>query len=136
MRAHPIVFKYLQLYQGIPGRIPLGKRVGFAGERIEPITQRPIEPFHMHGAGRRSHSAQRGADFDGQQMATTIAMFDGLGQLQVRRNNQSWTPALPRMKRVAIGVCQNRGITVPAITVPDECPMTGSLHRVLHGRFD
>ena len=51
MSSLEVVIEELQADQGIPGGIPFGERVRLAGEGIEPITQGPVEPFHMHRAG-------------------------------------------------------------------------------------
>ncbi len=47
MSSLEVVIEELQADQGIP----FGERVRLAGEAIEPITQGPVEPFHMHRAG-------------------------------------------------------------------------------------
>ena len=62
MRPMKVVIEQLQTDQGIPGGIAFGERVCFAGEGIEPITQGPVEPFHMHRARWLCPCSQRGAD--------------------------------------------------------------------------
>ncbi len=55
MSPMKIVIEELQAHECIPGGVPFGKGMGLAGERIEPIAQGPVEPFHMDGPGR-SHT--------------------------------------------------------------------------------
>src|SRR5258708_375309 len=62
MRPMEVVIKELQAHECIPGVIPFGERMGLASEGIEPIAQRPVEPFHMHGPGWLHMRPQCGAD--------------------------------------------------------------------------
>lgn len=50
MSPMEVVIEELQAHERIPGGIPFGEGVRFAGKGIEPITQGPVEPFDMHGA--------------------------------------------------------------------------------------
>lgn len=64
MSPMEIVIEDLQTNEGIPRRIPFGKGVGLAGQGIEPITQRSIEPFQVRGSGSFDAASHRGSDLD------------------------------------------------------------------------
>ncbi len=63
VRSMEVVIEQLQAHKCVEGGVPFGKRMGFAGERIEPITQGPIESFDMHRPGWLHPAPQGGADF-------------------------------------------------------------------------
>ncbi len=50
MSSMEVVIEELQAHERIPGGIPFGEGVRFAGEGIEPITQGAVESFDRHGA--------------------------------------------------------------------------------------
>ena len=58
MRTDPIVLKHLQEDQSIPGSVPFGKRMGFASQGIESITQAAIDPLNMNGPSLGDDFAQ------------------------------------------------------------------------------
>jgi hypothetical protein len=78
MSSLKIVIEELQANECIPGRVPFGKRMGLARERIEPIAQRTVEPFHMHRPGWSYAESQRGTDLHRQEVPMLITMLDGL----------------------------------------------------------
>jgi hypothetical protein len=78
MSSLKIVIEELQANECIPGRVPFGKRMGLARERIEPIAQRAARPFHMHSPGWSYAESQRGTDLHRQEVPMLITMLDGL----------------------------------------------------------
>jgi hypothetical protein len=78
-----IVIEDLQANECIPGGVPFGKRMGLTGERIEPIAQRAVEPFHLHGPGWSHPWSQHSTDLHRQEAPMLISMLDGLRQRHV-----------------------------------------------------
>jgi hypothetical protein len=127
-----VVIEHLQAHQRIPGRIAFGKRMGFAGERVEPIPQRPIEPFDMHRPGWLHARAQRSPDLHRQEAPMRIAMLDALCSGEPLWDHQAGTSPLARAHRLARGSLQDVWIAVPPVTEPAERPLVGPLHGGLH----
>jgi len=55
MRTYPVVFKELQMDQGIEGDITFGKGMRLASESIEPITESTVDPLNMDGSRLSDH---------------------------------------------------------------------------------
>src|SRR5205807_2305874 len=73
MGAMKVVIEQLQADEGIEGGIAFGKGVRFAGERIEPVAQSPVESFDMHGARWLDQHPQRGTGLHPEQVSVLIA---------------------------------------------------------------
>ena len=71
-----IVIKELQAHESIPGVIPFGERVRLAGERIKPIAQHPVEPFH------RSHMQASSRTVTALILITLSALVGQIAQIQ------------------------------------------------------
>jgi hypothetical protein len=133
MSAMEVVVKELSSDERIPGRIPFGKRMRFARERIEPIAQRPVAPFHMHRPSWLQACSQRGTDFDGEQSSMLIAMLDRLRQGDRFWDDPGRTPPFARSHPLAIGSHQDAPLAVPPIAEPRERAMVSTLDRGDHG---
>ena len=90
-----VMIEELQAHERIEGGIPFGKSVCLAGEGIEPITQRPVEPFDMHSPSWLHLRPQHGANLHRQEAPMLIAMLDGLRQGQRLWDDQRGRPRLP-----------------------------------------
>ncbi len=132
MSSMKIVIKELQTHQCIPRRVALGKRMRLTSEGTQPITQRSIEPLHMHGPGWSHADAQCGTDLHRQEVSMLITMFDRLQQRYRLWDHQRRTPALARQHALTIGSPQDAGIPMPSIAQPSERAMMGSLDRRVH----
>jgi hypothetical protein len=98
-----IVIEELQANECIPGHVPFGKRMGLARERIEPIAQGAVEPFHMHSPGWSYAESQRGTDLHRQEVPMLITMLDGLRQRHCLGNYPRRAPTFARQFPLAIG---------------------------------
>lgn len=127
MSPMEVMVEQLQTHERIEGGIPLGESVRLARESIEPIAQRPVEPFDMHRTRWLHLRTQHSADLHRQQTPMLIAMLDGLRQGQRLWDDQAGTPPLARAHRLAIGPYQDALIAMPAITEPAERALVGSL---------
>ncbi len=136
MGSMKVVIEELQAHEGIPGRIAFGESVRLAGERIEPITQGAIEPFHMHGPGWLHPSPQRGTDLHREQPSVLITMLDGLRQGERLGDDQPRTSPFARHHRLSVGPLQDAPIAVPAIAEPVQFALMGPLDRGGHGLLD
>jgi hypothetical protein len=135
MSPMEVMVEKLQAHQRIERGIPLGESVCLAGEGIEPIAQRPVEPFDMHGTSWLHLCAQHGTDLHRQEAPMLIAMLDGLRQGQRLWDDQPGTPPLARSHGLSIGPYQDALVAMPAITEPAERalvgPLDGAAHRLL-----
>ena len=91
MSMMEMMVKKLEMDQSISGLIPFGKRVGFAGESIEPITQDPVEAFQMDGSGGQATGSHGGTDLNGEQPSPCITILDALGQTHGWRHDPAAT---------------------------------------------
>src|SRR2546430_5681248 len=107
MSPMEVVVEKLHTHERIEGGIPLGESVCLAGEGIEPITQRPVEPFDMHRTRWLLLRAQHGSDLHRQEAPMLIAMFDGLRQGQRLWDDQAGTSPLAGVQGLAIGSHQD-----------------------------
>src|SRR5260221_6286338 len=107
-----------------------------ASERIEPIAEGAIEPFHMHRADWLHMRPQCGADLHRQQVPMLIAMLDRLGQRHRRRDHPRGAPAFARQPALAIGSDEDALVAVPAITEPVQLALMGPLDRGGHCLLD
>src|SRR5947207_15055759 len=102
-----------------------------AGEGIEPITQGPIEPLHMHRANWLNAASQRSADFHRQQSPMLIAMLDLLHQRHRLWNHPRRASALAGPLPLTIVSHQDVLIALPAITEPLHLKMVLPLDSVM-----
>lgn len=113
-----IVIKDLQAHQRIPGRISFGKRVCLAGQGIESIPQRTIEPFQVDGSSRSDTASHRGTDLNRQEVSMPIMMLDRLRQRNGIGDDQlAPSPFATTRLGLAIGVLQNARRVFPAIAL-------------------
>src|SRR5437667_6030527 len=137
MSPMEVMIEQLQTHKRIERGIPLGESVCLAGEGIEPIAQRPVEPFDMDRTRWLHLRPQYGADLHRQEAPMLIAMLDGLRQGQRLWDDQPWTSRLTRAHGLSIGPYQDALVAMPAITEPTERALVGSLdgaaHRLLKG---
>jgi len=103
MRPMEIVIEDLQTNEGIPSRIAFGKGMRFARQRIESITQRPIEPFQVHGSGRSNTAAHCGPDLDRQEASMLIMMLDRLRQ-RYRVGDDQFASSSSAMTRLGLAI--------------------------------
>lgn len=137
MRPMEMVIEDLQANEGIPGRIAFGKGMRFARQRIESITQHPIEPFQVHGSGRSNTAAHGGPDLDRQEASMLIMMLDRLRQRHRVRDDQcASSPSAMTRLGLTIGMLQDARIVFPAIAVPGKWAMVASLNRRAHRLAD
>jgi hypothetical protein len=118
MGTDPIVLKELQVDEGIPGSVTFGKRMGLAGQGIEPITKGAVDTLDVDGGRCGDDLAQGGTDLDGEQLAMFIAMLDGLRQTHVWGHDQRGASTLARADRLTIGSADDRCIAPPAVAAP------------------
>jgi len=116
--------------------IAFGERVRLAGEGTQPIAQRPVESFDMHGASWPYTRPQCGADLHGQQSSMRIAMFDRLRQRHRRGNHPRRTPPFACQPALAIRPHQDAPIAVPARTPPAQLALLSPLNRDGHRLLD
>src|SRR5438067_5593490 len=107
-----------------------------AGEGIEPITQGPIEPLHMHRANWLNAASQRSADFHRQQSPMLIAMLDRLHQRHRLWNHPRRASALAGPLPLTIGSHQDVLIALPAITEPVQLTLVSPLDGGRHCSLD
>jgi hypothetical protein len=135
MSPMEVMVEQLQVHERIESGIPLSERVCLAGEGIEPIAQRPVEPFDMHGTSWLHLRAQHGADLHRQEAPMLIAMLDGLRQGQRLWDDQPGTSPLARAHGLSLGPYQDALVAMPAIAEPAERalvgPLDGAAHRLL-----
>src|SRR5260370_14365361 len=135
MSPMEVMVEQLQAHERIEGGIPLGESVCLAGESIEPIAQRPVEPFDMHSTRWLHLRAQHGTDFHRQEAPMLIALLDGLRQGHRLWDDQAGTPPLARAHGLSIGPYQDALVAMPAITEPAEwallSPLDSAAHRLL-----
>ena len=136
MGAMKVVIEELQADEGTKGGIAFGKGVRFAGERIEPVAQSPVESFDMHGARWLDQHPQRGTGLHREQVSVLITMLDGLCQADRLWDHQARTPPFPRQHPLAIGPLQDAPIALPTITEPVQFALMGPLDRDGHRLFD
>jgi hypothetical protein len=106
--------------------------MGLAGERIEPITQTPIEALDMHGSRVRNLSPNGGLDFHRLQSTVFIAMLDRLCQANGGREDQGRPAAFPGSARLTILTDDDRRISAPSIAAPIQRTPMGALHGLFH----
>src|SRR6266566_9380412 len=135
MSPMEVMIEQLQTHKRIESGIPLGESVCLAGEGIEPIAQRPVEPFDMDRTRWLHLRPQYGADLHRQEAPMLIGMLDGLRQGQRLWDDQPWTSPLARAHWLSIGPYQDALVAMPAITEPAERalvgPLDGAAHRLL-----
>src|SRR5260221_3543469 len=102
MSPMEVMVEQLQTHERIEGGIPLGESVRLARESIEPIAQRPVEPFDMHRTRWLHLRTQHSADLHRQQTPMLIAMLDGLRQGQRLWDDQAGTHPFARAHRLSI----------------------------------
>lgn len=136
MRTYPIVLKQLHEDQGIPGGVPFGKRMSFASQGIESITQGTIDALNMDGTRFGDHLAQGSADRDGEEFAMLIAMFDGLRQAHVCWHHQRRASTATGTDGLTIGSSQARCIATPAIATPRQGTTLRASNREGHCSLD
>lgn len=131
-----VVIEQLQVYQRIPGVIAFSERVRLTGEHIEPITQRPVEPFHMDRPSRLRVCPQGGKDLYGQQTSMLITMLDRLRQRHRRRDYPRRTSPFAWQVTLARSAHEHAAIAVPSITEPVQFASVSSLHGGGHCLLD
>lgn len=136
MRTQPVVLEDLHGQQRIPGGIAFSERMRLAGESGEPVTQRPIEALHMHRAGICHQLAQHRARFDADQVAVSITVLNGLGQLYLLRHHSARSSTFAGGERPTILLGEDVPIALPAITAPGEWRLIGSIGNLSNGVRD
>ena len=131
-----VVIEELQTHERIESGIAFGEGVRLARERIEPISQGPVESFDMHCACWLHRCPQHGANFHRQQSSVLIVMLDGLRQADGLGDHQPGTPAFAREHRLAIGPLQDAAKAVPARASPVQLALLSALHRGGHRLLD
>src|SRR6266849_4604313 len=136
MRPMEVVIEELQVQECIEGGIPFGEGMRLAGEGIEPITQRAVKSFHMHGASWFHPSPQRGAGLHREQSSVLIAMLDGLHQGERLWDDPRWASAFAGQLPLAIGSHQDAPIAAPPIAEPVQLALLSPLDGGSHRLFD
>src|SRR5260370_4549036 len=124
-----IVIEELQANECIPGHVPFGKRMGLARERIEPIAQRAVEPFHMHSPGWSYAESQRGTDLHRQEVPMLITLLDGLRQRHCLAKYSPRAPAFSRQLPPPIGSPKDGDLPLPPRGPPRRVAVVVALQR-------
>ena len=135
MSSLEVVIEELQAHERIPGGIAFGKRMGLAGERIEPIMQGAVESFDMHRASwlhPRPSAARISTDNSRPCSSRCLTVCINV---TVSGTTNGGRPRLPVNTRLSIGLHKHVLIAVPPRTPPVKLTLVGPLdgggHRLL-----